>query len=137
MVLKTGGGGGSAYSMGKVVAVCPHADCVSFTVCPLWEYLVTVSRLTDNVHQLKLWSIHQGGGGNAHEQEQLHHCTSPVFSLDGQYLYYIENGMTVMQYCLETTTSISCLQVCVSLCSAYYPVTTWAYEADGMGLGIF
>ena len=87
-----------------------HANCRSFKVSPSWEYLASWAS-TDTKDEIKLWNLH-----SARELVCFKQSTSPVFSLDGRYMLYInvdDDPRTVIAYGIQ-----SFEQVCRFQCRA-------------------
>ena len=102
----------SSNGKDSAVAHCivTHANCRSFKLSPSWEYLASWAS-TDTKDEIKLWNLH-----SARELACFKQSSSPVFSLDGRYMLYInvdDDPKTVIAYGIQSSE-----QVCRFQCRA-------------------
>lgn len=73
--------------------IADHPRCSVFVVSPDWDRVATYA---ESAAELWLWSV-----DGLHERVIFRKAGRPVFSLDGDYLVYVDSGETVVAYNLR------------------------------------
>ena len=73
--------------------IADHARCSAFVVSPEWDHIATYSQ---PLAELKLWSIE-----GSHETVVFQKAGRPVFTLDGDYMVYVDSAEIVVAYSLR------------------------------------
>jgi len=76
----------------SVRLIADHPRCSAFVVSPSWDRIATYVK---SVSELWLWSV-----DGAHEKVVFQKASLPVFTLDGDYLVYVDSSEIVVAYSL-------------------------------------
>ena len=76
----------------SVRLIADHPRCSSFVVSPAWDRIATYAKSTA---ELWLWSVDA-----SHETVVFRKAGLPVFTLDGDYLVYVDSGEIIVAYSL-------------------------------------
>lgn len=79
----------------KVHCTIDKPNCQSMVVSPFWDYICTCCVGTP-VKEVQMWNLKDGK-----EIVRFYQAESPVFSLNGKYILYIDSGQTLIIYCLN------------------------------------
>jgi len=73
--------------------IADHPRCSAFVVSPVWDRVATYSQ---SVAELWLWSVE-----GLHETVVFRKAGLPVFTLDADYLVYVDSSHIVVAYSLQ------------------------------------
>ena len=93
---------GASQSSAKIPMLVSHFHCSSFVMSFDWEYLATCCTYGET--EVKLWSTTAVAAVSTPVKEIVHfrEARSPVFTLDGRYLLYIDDCRTIIAYVLRS-----------------------------------
>jgi len=83
----------SLHHHSSVRLIADHPQCSAFVVSPDWDRIATYAQ---SAAELWLWSM-----DGTHETVVFRKAGRPVFTLDGDYLVYVDSGEIVVAYSLR------------------------------------